>query len=81
LWDFKSEVEMVRKQSMYTAPVFLGTAFLVFGLALCEKALNVFGLSIPFTDVYPRQLLDWTVALLIFDIALTLRQMFENRLT
>jgi hypothetical protein len=76
-----SEVEMAKKQSMYTAPVFLGTAFLVFGLAIFEKALNVFGLSIPFTDVYPRQLLDWTVALLIFDIALTLRQMFENRLT
>ncbi len=68
---------MIQKAQMYTAPVFLGMAFLVFGVATLEKALNLLGASIPFTNVFPRQLIDWAVALLIFDIALTLRQMFE----
>ncbi len=68
---------MKKKAQMYTAPVFLGMAFLVFGVAILEKALNVLGASIPFTDVFPRQLVDWAVVLLIFDIALTLRQMFD----
>ena len=68
---------MIQKAQMYTAPVFLGMAFLVFGVAILEKALNLLGASIPFTNVFPRQLVDWAVVLLIFDIALTLRQMFE----
>ena len=64
---------------LFTAPWLLASAFLVFGLALLEKGLNVVGLSIPFTNVFPRQLLDWAVTLLVFDIALTLRQMLETR--
>jgi hypothetical protein len=31
-------------------------------------------------SVYPRQMLDWAVTLLVFDIALTLRQVLESRL-
>jgi len=69
-----------KKEHVFTAPVFLATAFFVFGLAIIEKFLNLFGASIPFTDVFPRQLLSWAVTLLIFDIALLLRQMLENRL-
>jgi hypothetical protein len=69
-----------KKEQLFTAPVFLATAFFIFGLAIIEKFLNVLGLSIPFTTVFPRQLLSWAVTLLIFDIALTLRQMMENRL-
>jgi hypothetical protein len=64
----------------FTAPVFLGTAFFVFGLALVEKLLNIVGWSMPFADVFPRQLLDWAVALLMFEIALTLRQLVELHL-
>jgi hypothetical protein len=62
---------------MFTAPLFLGTAFLLFILALLEKVLNLFGLSIPVVDIYPRQILEWAVILLMFEIALTLRQGFE----
>jgi hypothetical protein len=40
----------------------------------------VFGGSIPFVDVFPRQLIDWAVALLMFEIALSLRQMIELKL-
>lgn len=69
-----------KKEQVFTAPVFLATAFFIFGLAIIEKFLNSFGASIPFTTVFPRQLLNWAVTLLIFDIALTLRQMLENRL-
>ena len=69
-----------KKEQVFTAPVFLATAFLLFGVAIVEKALNLVGASIPFTDVFPRQLLNWAVTLLIFDIALLLRQMLENRL-
>jgi len=63
----------------FTAPWMFASAVFVFALALLEKALNVVGLSIPLTDVFPRQLLDWAVALFIFDIALTLRQIADTR--
>lgn len=62
---------------LFTAPIFLGTAFLVFGLAILEKLLNIVGWSIPFASVFPRQLLDWATTLLMFEIALMLRQMIE----
>ena len=68
---------MIQKVRMYIAPVFLSMAFFVFGVAILEKALNLIGASIPFTNVFPRQLVDWAVVLLIFDIALTTRLAFE----
>jgi transposase-like protein len=34
-------------------------------------------LSIPLINVFPRQVLDWAVTILIFEIALTLRQLVE----
>ena len=69
-----------RNKELFTAPWLLLSAVLVFGLALVEKGLNVLGASIPLTDVYPRQLLDWAVTLLMLDIALTLRQLYEMSL-
>jgi len=71
---------MATRTPQFHAPVFLGTAFFVMGLAILEKFLNMFGGSIPFVDVFPRQLLDWAVALLMFEIALSVRQMIEMRL-
>ena len=68
-----------QREPVYSAPVFLGTAFLLFGLAICEKVLNLFGGSVPWLSVFPRQVLDWAVTLLIFEIALTLRQLVELR--
>jgi hypothetical protein len=62
---------------LFTAPIFLGTAFLVFGLAIIEKLLNAVGWSLPFVSVFPRQLLGWATTLLTFEIALMLRQMIE----
>ncbi len=66
-----------QRESFYSAPVFLGTAFLLFGLAILEKALNLVGWSIPVINVYPSQLLGWAVMMLTFEIALTLRQLVE----
>jgi hypothetical protein len=60
--------------------VFLGTAFLLFGIAIVEKLLNLVGLGIPIVDVYPNQILSWAITLLIFEIALTLRQLVETQL-
>jgi hypothetical protein len=65
----------------FTGPIFLGPAFFVFGLAIIEKALNIVGGSIPIVTVFPRQLLDWATVLLMFEIALTLRQLYERLLT
>jgi hypothetical protein len=62
---------------LYSAPIALGTAALLFGLAAVEKLLNLFGASIPLIHVFPRQVLDWAVTVLIFEIALTLRQLVE----
>src|SRR3990172_1661622 len=70
---------MAPQPRFYTAPVALGTASLLFGLAVVEKVLNLFGGSIPILDIFPRQVLDWAVTLLIFEIALTLRQLVEMR--
>jgi hypothetical protein len=69
-----------RKPTMYTAPVFLGMAFLLFGIAIIEKLLNLMNMSIPVVDVFPLQILTWAITLLIFEIALTLRQLLETRL-
>ena len=60
------------------APVFLGPAFFVFVVAMLEKVLNLFGESIPLLTVFPRQLLDWALVLLMFEIALTLRLVYEQ---
>ncbi len=46
-------------------------------MAILEKGLNLAGMDIPLIDVFPRQILDWAVTLLILDIALTLRQIFD----
>jgi hypothetical protein len=70
---------MAPQPRFYTAPVALGTASLLFGLAVVEMVLNLFGGSIPILDIFPRQVLDWAVTLLIFEIALTLRQLVEMR--
>ena len=73
---------MVRQApAAYTAPVFLGTAMFVFALAIIEKTLNMVGSSIPVVTVYPRQLLDWAVVLLMFEIALSVRVLAERMLT
>ena len=66
-----------QRESFYSAPVFLGTAFLLFGLAILEKVLNLVGWSIPLLNVFPSQVLGWAVTLLAFEIALTLRQLVE----
>ena len=66
------------KQDRFTAPWLFAAAVFLFLLALIEKALALVGLSMPITEVYPRQLLDWAVVLLIFDIALTLRQCVDR---
>jgi hypothetical protein len=68
---------MAGQTLQFRAPIFLGTAFFVFGLAILEKLLNLFHATIPFMDVFPRQLLDWAVALVMFEIALSLRQLIE----
>jgi hypothetical protein len=68
------------REDVFTAPLLLATAVMVLGLAIIEKGLNILGGSIPVLTVYPRQLLDWAVVLLILDIALSLRQVLENRL-
>lgn len=62
---------------LFTAPIFLGTAFMVFGVAIVEKLLNLVGWSLPLVGVFPRQLLEWAGILLLFEIALMLRQLIE----
>ena len=70
-----------QRESFYSAPIFLGTAFLLFGIAILEKALNLVGWSIPLIHVLPSQVLGWAVTLLAFEIALTLRQLVELQRT
>lgn len=71
---------MATSSRLFSAPVFLGTAFLLFAIAIVQKLLSVLGWTINPEMVYPRQLLDWALVLLTFEIALTLRQLVELRL-
>lgn len=59
---------------LFTAPVFLGTGFLLIGVAIIEKGLNIVGFSLPIITVFPRQLLDWALVLIVLEIAIALRQ-------
>ena len=70
---------MAASSRLHTSPVFLGTAFLLFGVAILVKLLNLVGWGLVFVDVEPYQLLEWAVVLLMFEIALMLRQMIEMR--
>lgn len=65
------------RRPLYSGPILIVPAMLLFGLAILEKLLNLVSLNIPVIDVYPRQLLEWAVVLLVFEIALTLRQTLE----
>ena len=65
------------RRPLYSGPILIIPAMLLFGLAIVEKTLNLIGFSMPVVDVYPRQLLEWAVVLLVFEIALTLRQSLE----
>ena len=67
-----------QSQQLYSGPVLLLPAVLLFGFAILEKALNLFGTNVPFVNVFPSQLLNWAVVLLAFEIALTLRQILEQ---
>jgi hypothetical protein len=71
---------MDKNPDLFSAPWLLGTSFLLLGAAIIEKMLNMFGTSLPVVDVFPRQLLDWAVALAVFEIALSLRQLLDARL-
>jgi len=71
---------MSARSPQFHAPIFLGSAFFLMGLAILEKLLNLFGWTIPLLHVYPRQVIDWAVALLMFEIALSIRQIIELRL-
>ena len=57
--------------------LFFVGAFLVLVLAVIEKGLNLIGQGVP--GVYPAQLLQWSVVLLIFVIAILLRQIRNQR--
>ena len=57
---------------------FFFVALLFLALAILEKGLNLLGQSIPVIDVFPQQLLSWTVPPLLFVIAIVLRQIREE---
>ena len=57
--------------------LFFAGAFLILALAVVEKGLNLIGQGIP--GVTPAQLLQWSVVLLIFVIAILLRQIRDQR--
>jgi hypothetical protein len=71
--------DTTRHPEVYSVPWLLAAAFVMLAAAMVEKALNTVGLSIPVVDVYPRQLLDWSVALAVFEIALAVRQIHDRK--
>jgi len=68
---------MAAQRPHYHAPIFLGAAFFVFGIAILQKVLSLFHTNIPLMYNFPRTLLDWAVALIMFEIALSVRQLIE----
>ena len=65
--------------SQYTSVIsrvmFVG-AFVVAGLAVWEKVTNLFGFTLSFMGGYaPSRLLEWSAVILLFVIALQLREL------
>jgi hypothetical protein len=60
------------------ARMFFTVAFVLLMIAMVEKGLNVSGLSMPFIEVYPRQVLDWLATPLLFVIAIILKQIRDE---
>ena len=58
--------------------LFFVGALAVLGLAIVEKVLNLIGRDLPVVNVNPEQVLSWTSPLLLFVIAILLRQMREE---
>jgi hypothetical protein len=71
---------MSGRSPQFNAPIFLGSAFILLGLAILEKVLNLFGKTVPLLDVLPSRALEWAVTLLMFEIALSIRQLIEVQL-
>ena len=70
-------MEIDRLTSVVARTFFFG-AFLLLAVAVLAKVLNAFGASAPGVTVAPARLLEWAVILLIFVIALLLRQIREE---
>ncbi len=70
-------MENEKLMSMLSRLFFVG-ALAVLGLAIVEKALNLIGRDLPVVNVNPEQVLSWTSPLLLFVIAILLRQMREE---
>ena len=58
--------------------LFFFVALLFLAMVIVEKRLNLVDQSIPVVDVFPQQLLTWTVPPLLFVIAIVLRQIREE---
>jgi hypothetical protein len=70
-------MELDRLTSIVARTFFFG-AFLLLAIAVIEKLLNSLGASVPGVTVAPSRLLEWAVILLVFVIALLLRQIREE---
>ena len=71
-------MENEKFMSMLSRLFFFG-ALTFLGLAIVQKGVMLlFGFQIPFLEVLPTLLLSWTVPLLLFVIAILLRQIRED---
>ena len=78
LWSIPEvTIELDRLNSIVARSFFFG-AFLLLALAIIEKLLNLLGSSMPGVTITPARLLEWAVILLVFVIALLLRQIREE---
>jgi len=57
---------------------FLVVAFLLLGLAVIERAVNVYNYTIVAQALTPGRLLEFSVVLLLFVVALQLREVREE---
>ena len=67
----------VDKLTSLALRLFFVGAFAILALAVIDKGLSLIGQDLP--GVLPSQLLQWSVVLLIFVIAILLRQIRDQR--
>ena len=67
----------VDKLTSLALRLFFVGAFAILALAVLDKGLGLIGQDLP--GVLPSQLLQWSVVLLIFVIAILLRQIRDQR--
>jgi hypothetical protein len=62
------------KLASFVCRLFFAGAFVLLGLAVLEKAANIFGYTLTWIRIDPSRLIEFAIVLLVFVVTLLLRE-------